>query len=187
MTQVFEMEPEGVAAEMANLLEDMAKRVEAGAVEGTVDGIPIKKAHTSSMVKYNGIELPARTPVYDRDGEISLVPTASLSYHLSKQRADSPGERAFFSRPPKAKREYIPETCAWCLKRNVRKRFVDEDELENHFEAIHPKEYERKLRREAKEGQLTTDQILKILANATPADITKVTGTRRGRPRKATA
>jgi hypothetical protein len=94
MTQVFEMEPEGVAAEMADLLEDIAKRAEAGAVEGMVDNIPIKKAQTSSMVKYNGIELPARTPVYDRDGEISLVPTAALAYHLSKQRADSPGERA---------------------------------------------------------------------------------------------
>ena len=138
MTQVFEMEPEGVAAEMADLLEDMAKRAEAGAVEGTVEGIPIKKAQTSSMVKYNGVELPSRTPVYDKFGEISLVPTASLAYHLSKPRADSPGERAFFSRPPGAKRTYIPETCDWCLKRNVRKRFVDEDERENHFEAIHP-------------------------------------------------
>lgn len=189
-TSVFQPD---VTAEVIGLIEDQLEiRAKAGDVIGSVDGVPVKQGKVSSMVRYNGKELPERTRVFDKFGNPSEVPTAQLAHHLSKPRADSPGERAFFARPPVGKEQgYIEETCEWCLKRTggaVRKKFVDIDDWHNHCQDKHPREYERKLKAEDREGVVTADQILKLLVGLPREQVMAAIGDtpRRGpgRPRK---
>lgn len=156
---------------MAQLLDQMEHqaRLQAGDTIGEVEGVKFKARRNSSMVHRNGVTLPERTPVYDRNGMVSMVPTAQLLHHLSKRTIG--GERAFYASPPNgaAPPKPIDDTCEWCLKRGTRKVFYDIDDLENHCETYHPQEYNRKLRREQGEQKaLDTTQIIRLLATLTP-------------------
>lgn len=170
-TAVFDpgnFEPDSLAEEVTSVLEDLASRPVEGDELGDVGGIKVKAAKPRSMVRYNGVELPARTRVYDKFGMPSDVPTAQLAAMLAKKRADSPGERAFFSKPPAGvERKPIDETCEWCAKRAGRavKVFYDLDDYETHCEMFHPREWERKLRRESQADSVTSVAgILKLLS-----------------------
>lgn len=165
-TAVFD---ESVAEEMAGLLDDIEERARPGDSVGEVDGVPITKTKTRSMVHRNGVDLPERTPVYDRDGGISYVPTAQLGHHLNKRNVN--GEKAFHAKrqPWMKKAEPIDQTCEWCAKRGGKKVFYDIDDYEAHCEYLHPREWASKLRREAQQNNVTgVDGILKLLSNLSP-------------------
>lgn len=156
---------------MGALLDQMEQqaRLQAGDNIGEVDGVKFKARRNSSMVHRNGIELPERTPVYDKNGMVSMVPTAQLMHHLSKRTIG--GEKAFYASPPRGANPPVPieDTCEWCLKRGTRKKFYEIDDLENHCEAYHPQEYARKLRREAAQGkELDTVGIIRLVSMLTP-------------------
>lgn len=156
---------------MSLLLDNMEQqaRLKAGDNIGEIEGVKFKARRNSSMVHRNGVELPERTPVYDKDGMVSYVPTAQLLHHLSKRTIG--GEKAFYAVPPKGAKpkEPIEDTCEWCLKRGTRKKFFEIDDLENHCETFHPQEYGRKLRREAaQEKELDAMGILRLLAKLSP-------------------
>lgn len=179
---------EGIPNEVSQLLDAAVTRAQAGEVIGSADGVQFRQGKTRTMVNYKGVELPERTRVYDKFGMPSDVPTAQLTRMLSKPRADAPGERAFFPRPPAGKEiVYIPETCEWCLKGGVRKRFMDMDDLENHCEMLHPREYGRKIRREDNNRRgASVDDVLQVLSMLTPEQKQALLGEKRGpgRPRK---
>lgn len=161
-----------VDVELADMLDDLATRVEPGGELGSIEGIPVKRTKTRTMVHMNGRELPERTRVYDRWGNPSDVPTAQLRHHLSKPAADGSG-RAFYSRPPEGVQARVPieETCTWCEKRAGRrvKVFYDYDDLERHCEDLHPREWASKLRKEGQAASVNgVEGILKLLSGLTP-------------------
>lgn len=183
MTQVFDpatLETDSIADEVAGMLEEMASRPSEGDELGDIGGIKVKASKMRSMVRYGDRELPARTRVYDKFGMPSDVPTAQLAAFLSKPRADSPGERAFFSKPPQGvARTPIDETCEWCAKRAGRnvKVFYDLDDYETHCEMFHPREWERKLRRENQTDSVTSvTGLLKLLASLSPEQRKELVG-----------
>jgi hypothetical protein len=174
-TAVFELEaPEtdGISMEMTELLEGMATRAQEGDIIGEAGDIKVKAAKQKSLVSYNGVELPARTRVYDRFGVPSDVPTAQLGYHLGKRQPD--GQRAFFARPPAGatRAEPIDQNCEWCDRRAGRvgvKKFYHLDDYEAHCEFLHPREWASKMRRESKGDAIANvSDIIKLLAALTP-------------------
>lgn len=179
MTQVFES-GEGVADEVTAILDGLAERPMEGAEIGDVGGMKIKASKQRSMVRYNGRDLPERTRVYDKFGNPSEIPTAQLVYMLNKKRADAPGERAFFRQPPPGSEQvYIEDTCEWCLKRGVRKKFAELDDLYNHCEDKHPREWGRRMQADAKSESLgNVRDVLQLLATLTPEQRAALVGGR---------
>ena len=169
-TAVFdpaEIVSEPLGVEIAELMEEMAQRPQAGEVVGEVGGMKVKQTKNKSLVTYNGVELPERTRVFDKNGVPSLVPTAQLAYHLSKKTID--GERAFYSKVPAGVTPPVPidEKCEWCSNKN--RKFFSEWDLEIHQQYLHPLEYASKQRKEDRASRSASVQdILKLVASLTP-------------------
>lgn len=169
MNDSVTFEVEDLGAEVAGLLNDAmeSRRAEDGEEIGNVGGIPIKHKKGRSMVHLNGVELPDRTLVYDKNGNPSAVPTAQLAYHLSKKTIG--GERAFYPKPPA--NAVIPQAVIVGCERcgNPNKRFFSEDDFEAHWQDKHPREWASKIRKESQtQNAGTVEGLLKLLATLTP-------------------
>lgn len=174
-----------VAQAIAAHISDVQQRVEVGAVVGEVEGMAVRQRRNSSMVRYNGVELPERTPVYDRAGRLSMVPTAQLLHHLTKNGG------AFTVNPPPGvePEKYIEGTCQWCVERSleqngpervVRKRFRTETARRAHYRSYHPDEYAE----EREEGQrpiITTAMIRDAISSLSREEIEDMIEPKRGR------
>lgn len=155
--------------EIADVLQDMMASADIAAgyrdpsiPEGTVlgestgaAGEQVKWKKPSSMVKAGSTPLPERFEAYDRDGSMSLLPTAQMSRMLSKHRADDPSTRAFHTHTRGMTRETcricpepktpIEQTCEFCKERangRVVKVFYKEADLLAHERYYHPLESE---------------------------------------------
>lgn len=118
-------------------------------------------------------ELPERIKVYNKLGEPSMVPTASISYHLNKK--DPQGNKVFFRKPPMGVAVPEPDptlTCEPCQKRDIHKRFFNEIDWEAHWDTYHPREWAIRQRQEqrAREDRLAADTLRNALQSMTPAE-----------------
>lgn len=181
-----QMSPALEAVELLNDLagqaEDAARaqrdaRVSAGTVlsEFDVEGATHRETKHGSGVRLGKTQLPERFEAWDVYGRSSMLPTAQMTYMLTKPHAERRELRAFhvhrgFARqdcsicPPQA--EPYEGTCQWCLVRTagaVVKVFADEDAKDRHERWAHHDEKEtldRRLDREMQRAQLKTQQEL---------------------------
>lgn len=152
-----------------------------GALLGEVDlkGQQVRWKKQKSMVHSGNTPLPERFEAYDRDGVVSMLPTAQMGKMLSKPRADDTSVRAFHTHSRGVTREtcqvcpdakpFIDQTCEFCLERThgaVRKRFSTENDAYRHKTTFHPAELanlERMTDRAEREAEIQTNR---ALANA---------------------
>jgi hypothetical protein len=157
-------EPLSVAAESADVLQDMMAKAETMAAgyrdndipegellgEAELQGQQVKWKKPKSMVRSGNTPLPERFEAFDRFGKLRMLPTAQMGRMLSKPAADSPGVRAFHTHsrgatradckicpPPKVP---IEETCQFCLDRSggtFRKKFYTEGDAFTHKSLFH--------------------------------------------------
>lgn len=181
-----QMSPALEAVELLNDLagqaEDAARaqrdaRVAAGTVlsEFDVEGATHRETKHGSGVRLGKTQLPERFEAWDVYGRSSMLPTAQMTYMLTKPHAERRELRAFHLHrgvtrdscttcPPST--EPYEGTCQWCLARTaglIVKAFPDEDARERHERAYHPDEketLERRLDREMQRAQLKTQQEL---------------------------
>lgn len=189
--------------EVADVLQDMMASADIAASyrdpsipEGTVlgesigpAGEQVKWKKPSSMVKAGNTSLPERFEAYDRDGNVSSLPTAQMSRMLSKTRADDQSVRAFHTHTRGMTRETcricpdpktpIAQTCEFCKERangRVVKVFYKESDLLAHERYYHPLEsesrdsaIERAERRADREAQQkVADAMVALAQNNTP-------------------
>jgi len=118
------------------------------------DGAIHREVKNNSLVRAGKVALPERFAAFDKYGNISMLPTAQMGRMLSKERADSPGERAFHTHS----RGMTRETCSICpaalepLKdvrcnfctgaRAIRDTFTSEEQLLRHKQLMHSLEYQ---------------------------------------------
>ncbi len=175
--------------EQADVLGDMLEKADVAAAyrdssipegtliaEGEIQGQQVKWKKPKSMVRAGNTPLPERFEAYDRDGVLSLLPTAQMSRMLSKPRADDPNTRAFHTHSRGMTREtckvcpeaptYIAQTCEFCLERThgaVRKHFTKESDAYRHSQTFHPEELaalERATERAERQAELDTNRQL---------------------------
>lgn len=144
--------------------------------ETELPGQMVKWKKPKSMVRSGNTPLPERFEAYDRDGNVSMLPTAQMGRMLSKPRADDPRARAFHTHsrgltretcqvcpPPK---EPIEQTCEVCLDSThgaVRKVFYSEAAAYTHKMRLHPDELasiERTTERAQRQAELDTQRQL---------------------------
>lgn len=130
----------------SEMMEALSEQVDAALVEEAASNA-IKERRRSSLVRMNGVELPERTRVWDKFGNPSMVPTAQLMHHLTKPRADSPGERAFFQKRPNIP-EKVPTgiVCEFCEETRDSSKppreFSTRFRKDAHQRAYHEQEWE---------------------------------------------
>lgn len=153
--------------EVAQLLDELTQKsveqmrrdpsVPAGTVleeHELTDGAVHREVKQNSMVRAGKVALPERFMAFDKFGNFSMLPTAQMGRMLAKERADSPGERAFHTHSGNTTRE----TCAICppeLKpieglrcnfctgaRAVRDTFTSEEQYLSHKRAMHEREHQ---------------------------------------------
>ena len=190
--------------EVSDVLQDMMAQADVAAAyrdlsipEGALigeavgpAGEQVKWKKQSSMVKAGNTPLPERFEAYDRNGGLSLLPTAQMSRMLSKTRADDATARAFHTHTrglTRATCQICPEpktpiaqTCEFCKERNGGKAvkvFYKESDLLAHERYFHPLEsesrdatIERAERRADREAQKQiADAMVALAQNNTPA------------------
>jgi hypothetical protein len=126
-----------------------------GSILGETDlpGQQVRWRKQKSMVRSGTTPLPERFEAFDRDGVVSMLPTAQMGRMLSKPRADDTSVRAFHTHSRGMTRETcqtcpptkaaIEGTCNFCFERThgaVVKRFTSEGELYTHKEMFHERE-----------------------------------------------
>lgn len=126
-----------------------------------------RRGRHRSMVKLNGQEIAERVAVYDRKGQVHMVPTVQLAYFLSKPHAERPSQKAFYARKPADAQEpkYIEESCDICFENsdgNVVKKFPSQRQRTAHMRDRHPDEWDDE--RESKRS------ILGLLADMSAED-----------------
>lgn len=161
--------PPDVREQAAGLLADLQEQsvaaarrdpgVPAGAVlaQSEVGGFGVTWKKQNSMVRHGDVPLQERFPVYDRWNNVRWLPTAQMSYQLSKRSSD--GKQAF--RPLKdgpwpdvPVRTPIDRTCEICnearrIESNAGpKVFYDIATYEAHWNYYHPLEWGSKQRQE---------------------------------------
>lgn len=112
-----------------------------------------REVKQNSMVRNGGTALPERFMAFDKYGIDSMLPTAQLTYHLGKPRADSPGERAFHVHTGVVTREtcsicppgkaLIEARCPFCTgARAIKDTFTSEQQFITHKQGMHEREFE---------------------------------------------
>jgi hypothetical protein len=170
------------ATEQADILDDLMGAADLGSAyrdqsipEGTLlaegvdaTGSTVRYKKPSSMVRRGNVNLPERFEAWDKFGVRSMLPTAQMNYHLSKQRPDAPGERTFHTHTRGATRascqtcpplrEPIEFKCPWCVGvRGQRNTFMSENDAILHQRRFHEDEYaahQQQLDREERRAQI---------------------------------
>lgn len=107
----------------------------------------------NSMVRNGKVQLPERFPAFDKFGGMSMLPTAQMGKMLAKERADSPGERAFHTHTGgmtsetcnicPSKPAFIEARCPFCTgARALRNTFTSEQQFIAHKQSMHQREFE---------------------------------------------
>lgn len=154
------------AAEVLNdLMEQSVAQMQrdASIAAGTVlaefelaDGATHREVKSNSMVRNGKTPLPERFAAWDKFGNLSMLPTAQMGRMLAKERADSPGERAFHVHTGNTTRETcricpepkqpIEALCNHCTGvRSVKPTFFSEEQLIAHKRVAHTLEYQTEL------------------------------------------
>lgn len=120
------------------------------------EGAVHREVKTNSMVRRGKTPLPERFAAFDKFGVMSMLPTAQMNRMLAKERADSPGERAFHVHtrgttqascsicPPQA--TPIDALCNHCTGvRSQKPTFYSEEQLIAHKRVAHTLEYQTEL------------------------------------------
>lgn len=131
-----------------------------------------REVKTNSLVRNGKTALPERFAAFDKYGNMSMLPTAQMGRMLSKERADSPGERAFHTHTKGMTRETcsicpepkqpIEALCPFCTgARAVKNTFTSEQQFITHKQLMHALEFEteeRALDRAQAKANLTAQQ-----------------------------
>jgi len=122
---------------------EKARQAEEGDLlyDADVQGMRLRRRKQSSMVRSGDTPLPDRVPFYrSLNGNLAMLPTAQLAYHLSKKHPD--GTAVFVRENPHPPKEPTGPTCTVCMKMSGRsKQFGDEYDYITHMENKHPREY----------------------------------------------
>lgn len=176
------------ATEVADLIQELTQQsqsvaerqrdasVAAGTIlsEVDVDGAQFREVKQSSMVRSGKVALPERFMAFDKFGNVSMLPTAQMHYHLGKHRPDSPGELTYHTHRAGVTRETcsicpaekqpIDALCDYCTGvRGQRPTFFSETDLFTHKRRLHPDELdaeERELDRAERRAALATQNKL---------------------------
>lgn len=186
MTTDAQLETQEVLARITEEAERQAK-----------EQTSFKELPRKALVHAGGVELPERVQVWDKYGNSSMVPTASMQYHLNKKGPD--GNRVFFATRPAGLPEptFIDEVCEVCKEKGwpkgLRPMFKSKFDLRGHYESAHQREFrvmqEEKLEKQQAAGVLgmiatmsdaQRDQLRGLLFGEEEAE----TPRRRGRPPK---
>lgn len=175
------------ATERADVLQELMAQTDAraafsdpGVPEGTLlseyelpdGGGSVRYRKPRSMVRNGQTPLPERFMAFDKFGNMSMLPTATMQYSLSKPRADSPGERAFHTHTRGMTRETCPICppakepiafrCEWCMgARKLKDTFFSETDAILHQRRMHTDEFEaseRAIERAERRAQLEMQQ-----------------------------
>jgi hypothetical protein len=136
------------------------------------DGAIYREVKQNSMVRNGKTELPERFAAFDKFGNLSMLPTAQMGKMLSKERADSPGERAFHTHTRgmtrdtcticPAEKTPIEALCPFCTgARAIKNTFTSEQQFITHKQLMHALEFEteeRALDRAQAQSNLTAQQ-----------------------------
>jgi hypothetical protein len=162
---------------------DYRSNAPAGTVlgEGNVDGAIFRAIKGNSMVRNGKQELPNRWPVYNtRTGALSMVPTATLRYQLSKRNKDD-GSRVYALKVPEGIVPPTPiaDTCKICYinRGNKHRNFYSEYDLLSHMQLFHTLEWNAMERdrdiAQRREDSNRMERLIMTLATSLRPDIVK--------------
>lgn len=162
---------------------DYRANVPAGTIlgEGNIDGAVFRAIKGSSMVRNGRQELPNRWPVYNtRTGALSMVPTATLRYQLSKRHKDD-GTRVYALKVPEGIVPPTPieDTCQICYRNrgNKHRNFYSEYDLLTHMQLFHTLEWNAMERdrdiRERREDANRMERLILMLTTSVNPGIAK--------------